>query len=73
MYTKLLTTEVGAHNAIVHLYVHYLGLELCTDVVVSAAARRSTLVGGGDAPPVQKIGGSALAAKNIFSKVPEKI
>ena len=29
-------------------------LELCADVIVSAAARRSISVGGGGAPPVQK-------------------
>src|SRR6218665_2542896 len=43
------------------------GLELCADVNVSAAARRSISVGGSGAPPVQKIGGGAAwAAKNIF-------
>src|SRR6218665_3965153 len=46
-------------------------LELCADVFVSAAARRSISVGGGGAPPAQKNrrrrrGGAAWAAKNSF-------
>jgi len=36
-------------------------VELCADVIVSAAARRSTSVGDGDGG-----GGAAWAAKNIF-------
>jgi len=49
-------------------------LEPCADVIVSAAARRSILVGGGSPQPVLKIGGGAAsAAKKCFSKVPEKI
>ena len=46
-------------------------LELCADVIVSAAARRSISVGGGGAPPSQKNRrrrrrGAAWAAKNII-------
>ena len=41
-----------------------LGVEPCTDVIVSAAARRPISVGGG--------GGAALAEKTFFSKIPEK-
>ena len=37
-------------------------IEPCADVIVSAAARRSILIGGG----------AALAAKIFVSKVPEK-
>src|SRR6218665_3384057 len=53
-------------------------LELCADVIVSAAARRSISVGGGGGPPVKKNRrrlrrGAAWAAKNIFSKIHEKI
>src|SRR6218665_3980931 len=45
--------------------------ELCADVIVSAAARRSISVGGGGAPPVHKNRrrrgrGAAWAAKNSF-------
>src|SRR6218665_1741599 len=53
-------------------------LELCADIVVSAAARRSISVGGGGAPPVQKSRRRRGAArrgrsKTAFSKVHEKI
>src|SRR6218665_1921114 len=49
----------------------HLALELCADVIVSAAARRSISVGGGGAPPVPKSRrrrrrGAAWAAKNSF-------
>src|SRR6218665_1262942 len=54
----------------------HCNLELCADVIVSAAARLSISVGGG-APPVQKIGGGGAAwrerSKTFFSKIHEKI
>jgi len=52
-------------------------LELCADVIVSAAARRSILVGCGSAPPVQKFGVGGCAArrwrpKNVFQRFLKK-
>src|SRR6218665_1706264 len=57
------------------LYILYTsGIERCADVMVSAAARRSILVGGG-AAPVEKIGvgGAAQVANRIFFKDSRKI
>src|SRR6218665_2583987 len=53
-------------------------LELCADIIVSAAARRSISVGGGGAPPVQQNRRRRGAArrgrpKTVFSKIHEKI
>ena len=50
-------------------------VELCADVIVSAAARRSISVGGG-APLVQKKSAAAARRgrpKTVFSKIHEKI
>ena len=57
-----------------HSRTRNIGLELCADVIVSAAARRSISVGGGGAPLVQqnrrrRRRGAAWAVKNIFSKI----
>src|SRR6218665_3895576 len=52
-------------------------LELCADVIVSAAARRSISVGGGGGPPIQKNRrrrrGAAWEPKTFFSKIHKKI
>src|SRR6218665_1894128 len=53
-------------------------LELCADVIVSAAARRSISVGGGGASPVQKKlrgggGGGGGGPKKFFLNLPKKI
>src|SRR6218665_1384020 len=63
---------------IIIIRIHVLTVELCADVIVSAAARRSISVGGGGAPPVQKNRrrrrrGAAWTAQNFFSKIHEKI
>jgi len=46
-------------------------VEPFADVIMSALARRSILVGGG-APPVQDNRRRRAWAANIFSKIPEK-
>src|SRR6218665_3498345 len=57
--------------------IAYHRLELCADVIVSAAARRSISVGGGGAPPGPKKtgggGGRRGGAKKVFSKIQEKL
>ena len=45
------------------------GLEPCADVIVSAAARRSNLVGG----PTKLAAAARRGQPNVFSKIPEKI
>jgi len=45
-------------------------LELCADVIMSATARRSILVGGDSELPVHEIGGGG---KNTFFKGSRKI
>ena len=57
--------------------VDVLEVELCADVTVSAAARRSISVGGGGAPPVQEYRrrrrrGEARAAKFFFIRFRKK-
>jgi len=47
------------------------GVEPCADVIVSAAARRSILVGGEPSDPKNWLRrrDAALASKNVFSKI----
>src|SRR6218665_933590 len=64
----------NSKNILFFLFDTYSGIEPCSDVIVSAAARLSILEGGGGVPPVQKkIGGdAALAAKKCFFKDSQK-
>ena len=52
------------------IYVWLFHVEPCADVIVSAAASQSILVGGGCAPGPKK---SALAAKKCFFKDSQKM
>jgi len=55
-------------DVVIFYFKKAVGLDLCADFTVSAAARRSILIDGGK-PPVQKIGGRGAAWSAQFSDV----